>query len=78
MTTATDHHPPTDRQIAVLRWASKFISDNGFSPTVREVSKAFQFASPNGAMAHLRPLRRKGLVTWNAKQPRTLRVLKEV
>jgi len=78
MTTTTVRVPLTDRQREILAWLSRYIADRGYSPTVRELCLAFNFASTEGAMCHLRPLRRKGWVEWQDNQARTLRVLEEV
>ena len=74
-TTETTPQPLTDRQREILRWISLYIEQRGYSPTLREMCLAFKFASPNGAMCHLVPLARKGWITWNEGQPRTIRVL---
>lgn len=78
MTTTIERQPLTPRQTEILNWLSTYIADHGYSPTVRELCLAFRFDSVNGAMCHLRPLRKKGWVHWNDGQARTLRVLAEV
>jgi repressor LexA len=78
MTTTTERQPLTERQQDILRWLSRYIADHGYSPTIAEVCIAFGFASKNGAMCHLEPLRRKGWITWQDRHARTLRVLEEV
>ena len=75
MTTTTPTRPLTDRQREIYRWIVNYIADHGYSPTVRELCLAFQFGSVNGAMCHLHPLRRKGYLTWNVGQSRTIRPL---
>ncbi len=78
MTTTTPIRPLTDRQREIYRWIVQYIADHGFSPTIRELCLSFGFASTEGAMCHLRPLRLKGFVVWNERQSRTLRPLQEV
>jgi repressor LexA len=75
MTTTTDRIPLTERQKEILAWIAEFISRNGFSPTVRELCLAFNFASTEGAMCHLRPLRRKGWLDWQDGHARTMRLV---
>ena len=75
--TSTTRIPLTPRQQEILAWLAKYIADHGYSPTVRELCLAFHFDSVNGAMCHLHPLRKKGWITWNDGQARTLRVLEE-
>lgn len=74
MTTTTAPAPLTNRQREILAWLARYIADHGYSPTVREVCQAFNFAAVNGAMAHLRPLRKKGWITWQDGHARTLRI----
>jgi repressor LexA len=78
MTTAKAIRPITERQREIYRWIVQYIADNGYSPTVRELCLAFRFGSVNGAVCHLEPLRRKGYLTWNKHQSRTMRPLQEV
>jgi repressor LexA len=74
-TTETTPRPLTERQREILAWLVRYIAQHGYSPTLRELCLAFGFASPNGAACHLVPLARKGWITWNEKQSRTIRVL---
>ena len=67
----------TPRQREILAWVDAYIASHGFSPTCRELATAFGFKGPNGAACHLRPLRRKGVITWIDGKSRTLRVIKE-
>jgi repressor LexA len=78
MTTARPIRPITERQREIYRWIVQYIADNGYSPTVRELCLAFGFESVNGAVCHLEPLRKKGYLTWNDRQSRTMRPLQEV
>lgn len=77
MTTATDKEPEeqaiTDRQREVYDWVVGFCESRGYSPTIRELCKAFKFASTNAAANHLRRLEQAGLLTWSRRQSRTLR-----
>lgn len=74
--TTTAPAPLTARQREILSWIDAYITQHGFSPTCRELAKAFGFKGPNGAACHLGPLRKKGFVTWIDGSPRTLRVTK--
>lgn len=65
--------PVTERQLQVYRWICDYVAANGFSPTVGELCAAFKFRSKNGAICHLRPLRRRGMVDWIDGKARTLR-----
>jgi repressor LexA len=68
-----DVQPLTDAQAKVYRWIVAYIEERGYSPTVREICRAFKFASPNGANCHLLPLRKKGWISWQERSPRTIR-----
>lgn len=72
--TTTAPLPLTARQREILAWIDAYIREHGYSPSVRELVQAFGFKGPNGAACHLRPLRKKGVVTWVDGKPRTLRV----
>lgn len=68
-----DQMPMTDRQVEVYDWICRYVAANGFSPTIRELCEAFGFKSKNGALCHLHPLRRRGMVDWVDGRARTLR-----
>lgn len=53
----------TDRQNEVYQWIRKQYSERGFGLGVREIGKAFGFASPGAAYCHLQALEKRGLVT---------------
>lgn len=74
MTTTTTPAPLTARQREVLAWISEYIETNGFSPSTRDLCRAFGFTGPNGAVCHLQALRRKGCITWVERSPRTVRI----
>jgi repressor LexA len=64
---------PTKRQLEIHAWIGGYVAKHGYSPTLRELCKAFGFRNVNGAVCHLEPLRKKGLVDWVDGQARTLR-----
>jgi repressor LexA len=57
---ATTKPPLTDQQARVLEWITA--NQALYSPTVREIARAFGFRSPNGVTCHLAALERKGYV----------------
>lgn len=67
----------TERQEKVLAWIEAYIAEHGYSPTFRELCKAFRFKSTQGAVCHLVPLRKKGFVTWCDGKTRTLRLTRK-
>jgi repressor LexA len=66
---------PTARQREIHAWVTKFIGDNGYSPSFRDIGKAFGIKSPNGVVCHLKPMRERGMVTWVEGVGRSLRAL---
>ena len=63
----------TDKQQLVYEYVWQFRDQNGFCPTVREICRQFGYGSPNSAWGHMRALRRKGWLTWESGQSRTIR-----
>jgi len=51
-----------------------FITEEGVSPTVREVALHFGFASPLSAQLHINALLRKGLITKVPLKARNIRL----
>jgi repressor LexA len=64
----------TPRQQEVLLWISGYIDTHGYSPTIRQIGHAFGWTT-NGVVCHLRPMRKKGYVSWVDGEARTLRVI---
>jgi repressor LexA len=79
MTTAaekeTEPQPITPRQREVYDAIVDYCEANGYGPTIRELCKHFGWASPNGAMCHLRLLRDRGWISWSPRHSRTIRPL---
>lgn len=73
-TTTTTHRPLTPRQRAVFAWIARHLADAGYAPTIREGQAAFSMRSPNGFVCHVRALAARGLVTWDERTPRSLRI----
>jgi repressor LexA len=65
----------TPRQQDVLEFIEGWIDTHGFSPTVREISHNYK-TTVNGMVCHLKALRRKGRITWQEGQSRTIRVVR--
>lgn len=59
MTTTTDT-TPTDRQLRVYHAILHLTARHGVPPTVREIGAACGIKHPNGVMANVLALRRKG------------------
>lgn len=59
--------PPTARQLEVHAFMLSFKAQHEMWPTVREICKAFRFASTNAAFEVLQVLKRKGLARHRVK-----------
>ena len=55
----------TKRQHEILDFIRDKIENRGFPPSIREIGEAFQIASPNGVMCHLKALEKKGYIERN-------------
>lgn len=53
---------PTPTQLKILRFLRAHLAREGYPPSVREVQRAFGFASPNAAAKHLHALEAQGLL----------------
>jgi len=73
MTATAQEIALTERQREILDFICAFGARSGFCPTVREICREFEFASPNAAWTHMNSLRRHGLITWKSGQARTIR-----
>ena len=75
MTPENDHRPilTTAKQAQVLAWIKA--NSRLYSPTVREIAAAFQIASPNGVVCHLKALERKGLIRRTPGKARNIEVI---
>jgi SOS-response transcriptional repressor LexA len=50
----------TDQQARILQYIKSELRTTGIPPSVREMCKEFEIASPNGIMCHLKALIKKG------------------
>lgn len=68
----------TARQNQLLRFIADFIQENGFPPTFREMGDGMSMGSVNGVVCHLKRLRALGHLTYDARTPRGIRLLRPV
>lgn len=62
----------SERQSAVLKFIERFIQENGYPPTIREIGKGLGIKSTNGVSDHIKALRRKGYVQHDGGKSRAL------
>ena len=55
-----------------LRMISSYHNRHGYPPTVREIGESLSFASPSSAMAVVKILASRGMITMRNKMPRTI------
>ena len=67
----------TDRQKEVLTFISTYTEQNGYPPTVREISENFQI-SIRAVQDHIIALQKKGFLSQSQKRSRSIRVLTDV
>jgi repressor LexA len=76
--TTTEPRPLTARQREVLDFITDFATRHGYCASVRDVMAAIGCTSPNGAVCHLLPLKKKGFITWEPNTARSIRPIREV
>jgi repressor LexA len=57
----------TANQRRIFEYIQGYIAENGYPPAIRDIGKAFDIASPNGVMCHLRALQKKGYIHRDEK-----------
>lgn len=60
--------------LKVLIFIEKFINDNRFSPTVREIGKGTDLSSTSSVWGHLDRLKNDKLISYIRKSPRTITI----
>jgi repressor LexA len=65
----TDKKKPnlTSQQQRIFDYIKHYIQHNGYPPAIRDIGNAFDIASPNGVMCHLRALQKKGYIQRDEK-----------
>ncbi|MFA5080842.1 MAG: transcriptional repressor LexA [Candidatus Paceibacterota bacterium] len=67
----------TKKQKMVLDFVKQSQKKNGYSPSLVEIQQNFKFASVSTAHFHIKHLQKKGLLTKEENQPRTISAMKE-
>lgn len=62
----------TARQKEILHYINRTSEERGYPPTIREIGHAMDIRSTNGVNDHLRALERKGYLTREEQQSRSL------
>ncbi len=56
----------TPKQKIIIKEIYKFIADNSYPPTIRDIAKIMGFSSPRAVTDHLKSLERKGFIERNS------------
>ena len=58
----------TEKQREIYNFLTRFMTENGYPPTVKEIMIHFNFASPTAVTTHLTALEKKGYVKKTDKR----------
>ena len=64
----------TKMQKGIFDYINKFLSENGYPPSVREIADAVNLKSPSTVHSHLNSLERKGYITRSSGKTRAISV----
>jgi SOS-response transcriptional repressor LexA len=73
--TTTTRPPQTERQLSLLLYIRRYISERGYAPSFGDIATEFSMSSRNGARVHVLALKRKGYL---AHDPNVARSIREV
>lgn len=62
----------TEKQSQIFEYIKKFILENHYPPTVREIAKGVELKSSSTVHSHLTQLKQKGYIIWRQENPRTI------
>lgn len=65
-------------EIQVLTFIQRYVKQNGYAPSVREIGQGTALCSTSTVLYHLRNLRERGIITWNEGMSRSIRVLRPI
>lgn len=68
----------TNKQEKLFQAIKKYIDENGYSPTVRELCKMVGVSSPATVHGTLKRLKAKGYIDYVYNHNRTIRIIKEI
>ena len=63
-----------NRDSEILRFIDSYWNEKGYAPAVRDICAALGFKSPATVSQYLRRMREQGLVEYEDRIPRTVRV----
>ena len=66
----------TDKQNKVYEEIKKYIKENGYSPTMRELCDILNLKSTGTIQVMLKRIKKKGYIDYNEYKSRTIRIIK--
>jgi repressor LexA len=66
----------TEKQEKIYNIVKKFIDENGYAPSVREIGKIAGVTSTATVFDHMKKLKEKGYINYIKGKPRTIRIVK--
>lgn len=63
------------KQVEILNFIKYSTSENGYSPSIREIAKGVNLNSSSTVFCHLKKLEKLGYIKRKPKQPRSIIVL---
>jgi SOS-response transcriptional repressor LexA len=65
----------TKKQMKILTLLKEFILQHGYPPSYRELANLMNLVSSSTVKQYLDTLRKKGYLSWEEGQPRTLHII---
>jgi repressor LexA len=65
----------TDPQQNIFEFIKKYIEENRYSPTTREITSGVGLNSPSTVNCHLKTMRKNGYIDFIDSLPRTLSIV---
>lgn len=76
MSLSKSNTPPTSKMINMLQVISKFIQEEGYPPSVREIGNLCKIKSTSNVHLYLDRLEKRGLIKRKPFTTRTIRITK--
>lgn len=74
--------PLTEKQEEIYSFIVGFMRENGFSPTIREIQRHFNYNSSNSVVSQLTKIEKKGYITKSSSKDgmraRTMRLVDDI
>jgi SOS-response transcriptional repressor LexA len=64
-----------NRQDQIVEFIKSHVTEKGYAPTIREITKAVGLQSSSTTHGHLERLKKKGVITWENGSVRTLKLV---